>query len=135
MCIVLVGVPASFLECWIDSPQPPPITYHAVLSSDTDSEIYLPFNATDIARLPTLTFTLPNGPILELKGEDYLCKEGEDPDTGLPLYWLVLRQGSSFSSFLMGQALLRKLYAEFDAENGRMGFATPVADCQKAAGF
>ena len=99
----------------------------------------LAFDASDIARFPMLTLTLPNGATLELKGEDYLQRKGTDPDTGMPLYWCAVglpeENGTPSNVFTLGQLFLRKLYAEFDAENGRMDFATPVADCQKAAGF
>lgn len=98
------------------------------------SGAYLPFNASDIARLPALTFALPNGPTLTLEAEDYLFQVTTDPVTGLPLRTLGLQPFIGKNFFILGQVLTRKFYTEFDAEGARIGFAPAVPDCYKAAG-
>lgn len=98
----------------------------------------LPFNATDIAKFPTLVLTLPgeDGATLELKGEDYLQNTGStDPATGLSYYTLAIGAGKKANMFLLGQVFLRKYYTEFDNQNGRLGFAPAIPDCQEAVGL
>ncbi len=79
---------------------------------------------------------LPGGPTLELKGEDYLLPTGStDPATGLVYCTFGIGAAKRPGMFLLGQVFLRKLYTEFDVDNGRLGFAPAVADCQKAVGL
>lgn len=96
----------------------------------------LALNATELATLPTLTLALPGGAVLALEGSDYLQPLGQaDPATALPLHYFALRPARRPDFFLLGQVVLRKLYTEFDAGNGRVGFAPAVPDCYRAAGL
>lgn len=96
----------------------------------------LPFNASDVARFPTLALALPGGPKLELHGRDYLLPTGAtDAATGLPLYALAITPVKPLNWFILGQAVLRKYYTELDAQGGRLGFAPTVADCHGAVGL
>lgn len=96
----------------------------------------LPFTTEHIARFPALVLQLPNGPTLELRGEDYLQSSGEtDPETGMAYYSLAFKATKRPNMFLLGQLFLRKYYTEFDVQNGRLGFAPAVADCYKAVGL
>lgn len=111
-----------------------PEAQRALFDATWDAPLAL--NATDLAGLPTLTLTVPGGAVLALEGSDYLQPLGEaDPATGLPLHYFALRPGRRPDFFLLGQVVLRKMYTEFDAEKGRVGFAPAVADCYKAAGL
>ena len=72
----------------------------------------------------------------QLKGDDYLQNTGStDPATGLSYYSLAIGAGKKANMFLLGQVFLRKYYTEFDVQNGRLGFAPAVPDCQKAVGL
>lgn len=96
----------------------------------------VPFTAAEIDKFPPLVLTLPDGPTLELKGSDYLQSSGNvDAATGMAYYSLAFNVGKKPNMFLLGQLFLRKLYTEFDVQNGRLGFAPAVADCYKAAGL
>lgn len=109
------------------------------------SDVAVPYTEEEIARFPTLTFTLPGGPTLELAGKDYmtaLSEEDEaavtadmDVEDGRKHYSFGFVPTESRKFFLLGQLVLRKYYTEFDVDSKRMGFAPAVADCQKAVGL
>lgn len=112
-----------------------PEAQRAVFDATWDAPLAL--NATDLAALPALALTLAgDGAVLTLEGNDYLQPLGDpDPATGVSQYYFALQRGKRPDKLLLGQVVLRRYYAEFDAQNGRVGFAPAVQDCYKAAGL
>lgn len=104
---------------------------------DAKGEAPLPWNTTDIARLPALTVTLPGGATLELRGEDYMqpIETAGDAGAGLAYYYFALQPLQRPDRFLLGQVVLRRYYVEFDVTSTRVGFAPAVPDCHRAVGL
>lgn len=74
---------------------------------------------------PNLSFKLPDGKELTLTPDDYMDTIQEGSDTFCWLHLMAMPEVGKGSVLVLGMPFLRTFYTSFDAENHRVGFATP----------
>jgi Eukaryotic aspartyl protease len=98
-----------------------------------DENSLIAFEKSELDQLPILTIILSGGLRLNVGPDQYMARQREVDDDGLPYYALAITTIKGFEKlFVLGESLLNQYYVEFDRTKHRLGFAHSVMNCSQA---